>query len=102
MPSGKTHCAIPLQIDTLKRFPLPKRKQKEKHDSLFRLLFFEISPEHLFPPRQEAEDMSQQRQTSANLHIKKRVTRTKIKNNNNKLHLTGMFSKRNLAPYRSN
>jgi hypothetical protein len=87
----------------VKIISLAKTKAKrKKHDSLFRLLFFEISPEHLFPPRQEAEDMSQQRRRRAQIYILKKKSnphKKKVKNNNNnKLHLTGMFSKKKTSP----
>ena len=64
-PVDKTHCAIPLQIDTLIIY-LPCQN-KRKHFNEFFFFILKSTREHLFPPRQEAEDMSRKnKKASAN------------------------------------
>lgn len=90
----KTHCAIPLQIDTLIIY-LPCQN-KRKHFNEFFFFILKSTREHLFPPRQEAEDMSPKtkRQAQIFLHIEREFyphKREREKKKTNK-HLTGMFS----------
>jgi hypothetical protein len=65
MPSGKA-----LRNSFANRFVnYPAKTETNKKN--FMILFVKISREHLFPPRQEAEDKSQQ-------HKKKRERRAQI------------------------
>ena len=81
-------------------------QNKRKHFNEFFFFILKSTREHLFPPRQEAEDMSRKnKKASANFFTYwESFTRTKEREKNKNKHLTGMFSlkKKKPSPYRSN